>query len=102
MGGGKDIRRGLEPLEFEECIVDSPEFRDNLNRHEKELDHTSHQIKRIIKEVKDLMSAAKGPTCPTSPTFFTCPTIINSTTSRRTPWAQPQTSTSTWTYRYIG
>ncbi|KAH8420246.1 hypothetical protein KR009_007980 [Drosophila setifemur] len=59
MGGGKDIRRGLEPLEFEECIVDSPEFRENLNRHEKELDHTSHQIKRIIKEVKDLMSAAK-------------------------------------------
>ncbi|XP_061394048.1 putative uncharacterized protein DDB_G0292292, partial [Musca vetustissima] len=62
MGGGtKDARRGLEPLEFEECIVDSPEFRDNLNRHEKELDHTSQQIKRIIKEVKDLMSAAKGP-----------------------------------------
>ncbi|XP_037823290.1 uncharacterized protein DDB_G0292186-like isoform X1 [Lucilia sericata] len=64
MGGGvKDARRGLEPLEFEECIVDSPEFRDNLNRHEKELDHTSHQIKRIIKEVKDLMSAAKGMLC---------------------------------------
>lgn len=60
MGGGKNIRRGLEPLEFEECFVDSPEFRENLNRHEKELDHTSHQIKRIIKEVKDLMSAAKG------------------------------------------
>lgn len=61
MGGdGKNSRRGLEPLEFEECIVDSPEFRDNLNRHEKELDHTSHQIKRIIKEVKDLMSATKG------------------------------------------
>ncbi|XP_016972075.1 rho GTPase-activating protein 26 isoform X2 [Drosophila rhopaloa] len=59
MGGGKNIRRGLEPLEFEECIVDSPDFRENLNRHEKELDHTSHQIKRIIKEVKDLMSAAK-------------------------------------------
>jgi len=60
MGGGKNIRRGLEPLEFEECIVDSPDFRENLNRHEKELDHTSHQIKRIIKEVKDLMSAAKS------------------------------------------
>ncbi|XP_037936199.1 rho GTPase-activating protein 26 isoform X2 [Teleopsis dalmanni] len=59
MGGTKVERRGLEPLEFEECIVDSPEFRDNLNRHEKELDHTSHQIKRIIKEVKDLMGAAK-------------------------------------------
>ncbi|XP_070132687.1 rho GTPase-activating protein Graf isoform X4 [Drosophila bipectinata] len=59
MGGGNDIRCGLEPLEFEECIIDSPEFRENLNQHEKELDHTSHQIKRIIKEVKDLMTAAK-------------------------------------------
>lgn len=53
-------RKGLQPLEFEECIVDSPEFRENLNRHEKELDHTSQQIKRIIKEVRELVSAAKG------------------------------------------
>lgn len=52
-------RKGLQPLEFEECIVDSPEFRENLNRHEKELDHTSQQIKRIIKEVRELVSAAK-------------------------------------------
>ncbi|CAO1424767.1 unnamed protein product, partial [Diamesa hyperborea] len=50
---------GLQPLEFTDCLLDSPEFRENLNRHEKELEKTSQQIKRIIKEVKDLLQAAK-------------------------------------------
>lgn len=51
---------GLQPLEFADCITDGPDFRDNLQRHEKELDKTSQQIKKIIKEVKDLIAAAKG------------------------------------------
>lgn len=59
---------GLQPLEFADCMLDSPIFRDNLNKHEKELDKTSQQIKRIIKEVKDLLSAAKGK----SSGFFCC------------------------------
>lgn len=50
---------GLPPLEFTECIGDSPFFRENLHKHEKELEITSQQIKRLIKEVKDLLSAAK-------------------------------------------
>lgn len=50
---------GLPPLEFTECMSDSPYFRENLHQHEKELDNTSQQIKRLIKEVKDLLSAAK-------------------------------------------
>lgn len=51
---------GLQPLEFKDCQLDSPEFRENLNKHEKELEKTSQQIKRIIKEVKDLLAAAKS------------------------------------------
>ncbi|KAL1380837.1 hypothetical protein pipiens_013900 [Culex pipiens pipiens] len=51
----------LQPLEFTDCLLDSPEFRENLNQHEKELEKTSQQIKRIIKEVKDLLAAAKNP-----------------------------------------
>lgn len=51
---------GLQPLEFTDCLLDSPEFRENLNKHEKELEKTSQQIKRIIKEVKDLLTAAKS------------------------------------------
>lgn len=50
---------GLPPLEFTECITDSPRFRDNLHKHEKELENTSQQIKKLIKEVKDLLTAAK-------------------------------------------
>lgn len=50
---------GLPHLEFTECITDSPYFREKLHLHEKELDKTSEQIKRLVKEVKTLLSAAK-------------------------------------------
>jgi uncharacterized protein (DUF342 family) len=49
----------LQPLEFTDCITDSPYFRENLHAHERELQKTSQQIKRLIKEVKDLINAAK-------------------------------------------
>ncbi|XP_060531774.1 rho GTPase-activating protein 26 isoform X3 [Cylas formicarius] len=49
----------LPPLEFTECLSDSPYFRENLHKHERELEKTNQQIKRIIKEVKDLLSAAR-------------------------------------------
>lgn len=54
------VTTGLQPLEFKDCQLDSPDFRENLNKHEKVLDKTSQQIKRIIKEVKDLLTAAKS------------------------------------------
>ncbi|XP_064214899.1 rho GTPase-activating protein 26 isoform X2 [Tribolium castaneum] len=50
---------GLPPLEFTECMTDSPYFRENLHKHERELEKTSQQIKRIIKEVKDVLNSAK-------------------------------------------
>lgn len=54
------INGGLAALEFADCLHDAPEFRENLQKHEKELDKTSQQIKRIIKEIKDLLQAAKS------------------------------------------
>ncbi|XP_076249782.1 GTPase regulator associated with FAK isoform X2 [Calliopsis andreniformis] len=51
---------GLKPLEFTDCLTDSPYFRENLHYHERELEKTSQQIKRLIKEVKDLLQAAKN------------------------------------------
>ncbi|KAG8250438.1 hypothetical protein J6590_007136 [Homalodisca vitripennis] len=50
---------GLQPLEFTDCLTDSPYFRENLHAHEKELEKTSEQIKRLVKEVKTLLNAAK-------------------------------------------
>lgn len=54
------ISSNLQPLEFTDCLLDSPEFRDNLKKHEQELEKSSHHIKQIIKEVKDLLLAAKS------------------------------------------
>jgi len=51
---------GLLPLEFTECLTDSPYFRENLHAHEKELEKTSLAIKSLIKEVKDLVNAARA------------------------------------------
>lgn len=62
--------KGLQALEFTDCLLDSPEFRENLHLHEKELDKTSQQIKRIIKEVKDLLQAAHSNYILKFVTFF--------------------------------
>ena len=35
-------------------------YRDSLHSHEKELERTSSNIKELIKEVKNLLSAAKS------------------------------------------
>uniref|UniRef100_T1JFW8 Rho GTPase-activating protein 26 n=1 Tax=Strigamia maritima TaxID=126957 RepID=T1JFW8_STRMM len=51
---------GLLPLEFVDCLTDSPSFRENLHAHEKELERTSQAIKGLIKDVKDLLAAAKN------------------------------------------
>ncbi|TRY74076.1 hypothetical protein TCAL_06711 [Tigriopus californicus] len=50
---------GLLPLEFKECLQDSPYFRDSLHSHEKELERTSLAIKDLIKDVKTLLNHAK-------------------------------------------
>ncbi|XP_050434753.1 rho GTPase-activating protein 26 [Adelges cooleyi] len=51
---------GLQPLEFSDCITDSPYFRQKLHDHEEELEKTNRQIKRLIKELKELLNAAKN------------------------------------------
>lgn len=51
---------GLQPLEFSECLRDSPYFRETLHAHEKELERTSKAIKGLINECKELILAAKS------------------------------------------
>ena len=48
---------GLKPLEYSDCYLDSPYFRDNVYEHEKELERTSERIKGLIKECKNLLRA---------------------------------------------
>ena len=51
---------GLQPLEFSECLTDSPFFREKLHAHEKELARTSKAIKGLISQCKDLLQAANS------------------------------------------
>lgn len=48
---------GLKPLEYSDCYLDSPYFRDNVYEHERELERTSERIKGLIKECKSLLRA---------------------------------------------
>lgn len=51
---------GLPALEFSDCCLDSPHFRDTLKSHEAELDKTNKFIKELLKDGKTLVSALKS------------------------------------------
>ncbi|XP_022086153.1 rho GTPase-activating protein 26-like isoform X6 [Acanthaster planci] len=50
----------LQPLEFSECYLDSPEFRESLHSHENELERTNKAIKELIRDGKALLNAARN------------------------------------------
>ncbi|XP_046544439.1 rho GTPase-activating protein 26-like [Haliotis rubra] len=51
---------GLQPLEFADCLADSPYFREKLHEHERELESTSKGIKSLIAHGKQVFDAAKN------------------------------------------
>ena len=51
---------GLPALEFSECCLDSPQFRERLRSHEAELEKTNKFIKELIKDGKSLIAALKS------------------------------------------
>ncbi|KAF0306584.1 Rho GTPase-activating protein 26 [Amphibalanus amphitrite] len=52
-------RQCLLPLELADCLTDSPYFRQNLHAYEKELENTSASIKSLVKDIKEVLDAAK-------------------------------------------
>lgn len=51
---------GLPALEFSDCYLDSPLFRERLKSHELELEKTNKFIKELIKDGKALIQALKS------------------------------------------
>lgn len=51
---------GLQPLEFSDCYLDSPWFRERIRAHEVELERTNKFIKELIKDGKNLIAATKS------------------------------------------
>ncbi|XP_054611010.1 rho GTPase-activating protein 26-like isoform X1 [Dunckerocampus dactyliophorus] len=54
------MKMGLPALEFSDCYLDSPQFRERLKSHELELDKTNKFIKELIKDGKALIQALKS------------------------------------------
>uniref|UniRef100_A0A8C6Q520 Rho GTPase-activating protein 10 n=1 Tax=Nothobranchius furzeri TaxID=105023 RepID=A0A8C6Q520_NOTFU len=50
---------GLHPLEFSECYLDNPCFREKIKAHEAELEKTNRFIKELYKDGKNLINATK-------------------------------------------
>ena len=51
---------GLPPLEYVDCFVDAPNFRDIIAQYEKELDANSTYVKTLVKECRSMISATEG------------------------------------------
>uniref|UniRef100_A0A8C4NWJ8 Oligophrenin 1 n=1 Tax=Dicentrarchus labrax TaxID=13489 RepID=A0A8C4NWJ8_DICLA len=51
---------GHPPLEFSDCYLDSPEFRETLKCYEQELERTSKFLKELIKDGNSVITAIKG------------------------------------------
>ncbi|GAV02294.1 hypothetical protein RvY_12883 [Ramazzottius varieornatus] len=52
------VKMVLKALEFKDCALDDPEFRHNLQQHEKELERSNRDIKQLIKECTDVITAS--------------------------------------------
>nr|KAF6287376.1 oligophrenin 1 [Pipistrellus kuhlii] len=50
---------GHPPLEFRDCYLDSPNFRERLKCYEQELERTNKFIKDVIKDGNALISAMR-------------------------------------------
>lgn len=51
---------GHPPLEFSDCYLDSPDFRQRLKYYEEELERTNKFIKDVIKDGSALISAMRN------------------------------------------
>ncbi len=49
----------LDYLEYKEAILDGPEFRDKLRKHEKHIADTSKNIKQLLKKLDEVISASE-------------------------------------------
>lgn len=51
---------GLPPLEYIDCFVDSPNFREIIALYEKELESNSQYVKNLVKECRNMITATEG------------------------------------------
>jgi len=53
------MKMGLPPLEYIDCFLDSPNFRDVITLYEKELDGNAVLVKSLVKECRRMIQATE-------------------------------------------
>ena len=51
---------GLPPLEYIDCFLDSPNFREIISLYEKELEDNDHHVKALVRECEHMIQATEG------------------------------------------
>ena len=54
------VAMGLPPLEYIECYLDSPSFREIIALYEKELEENAVHVKSLVKECRHMIQATEG------------------------------------------
>jgi hypothetical protein len=51
---------GLPPLEYSDCFLDSPTFREVIVLYEKEMESNYYLVKNLVKQCDSMIQATKG------------------------------------------
>ena len=58
--GATERAMGLPPLEYIECYLDSPNFREIIVEYERELEENAGHVKSLVKECRHMIQATEG------------------------------------------
>lgn len=51
---------GLPPLEYSDCFLDSPTFREVIVLYEKEMESNYYLVKNLVRQCDSMIQATKG------------------------------------------
>ena len=51
---------GLPPLEYSDCFLDSPTFREVIVLYEKEMENNYYLVKNLVKQCDSMIQATRG------------------------------------------
>lgn len=58
--GMSDRKAGLPPLEYSDCFLDSPSFRETITLYELELESNTRVVKNLVKECDNMIQKTEG------------------------------------------
>ena len=60
LGPGSGAAAGLPPLEYSDCFLDSPQFRDIISLYEHEVGENSKLVKQLVSACTSMIQKAEG------------------------------------------